>query len=157
MAYNVAMNDQHYMTKALALAKQAEQQGEVPVGALLVKDGEVVASGFNQPIGANDPSAHAEIVALRRAADKLGNYRLLETTLYVILEPCAMCVGAMIQARIKRLVFGAFDSRAGAVESVFQLLDEKRLNHHIDWQGGVMADECAAILQQFFQARRVKP
>ena len=146
--------NEHWLSYALRLAHDAEQNNEVPVGAVLVKDDEVIAAGWNQPISANDPTAHAEIMALRNGAQQLDNYRLINTTLYVTLEPCAMCVGAMIQARIKRLVFGAYDVRAGAVASVFQLLDEQRLNHSIAWQGGVMADECAAILKSFFQQRR---
>lgn len=146
--------NEHWLSYALRLAHDAEQNNEVPVGAVLVKDNEVIAAGWNQPISANDPTAHAEIMALRNGAQQLDNYRLINTTLYVTLEPCAMCVGAMIQARIKRLVFGAYDVRAGAVASVFQLLDEQRLNHSIAWQGGVMADECAAILKSFFRQRR---
>lgn len=146
--------NEHWLSYALRLAHDAEQNNEVPVGAVLVKNDEVIAAGWNQPISANDPTAHAEIMALRNGAQQLDNYRLINTTLYVTLEPCAMCVGAMIQARIKRLVFGAYDVRAGAVASVFQLLDEQRLNHSIAWQGGVMADECAAILKSFFQQRR---
>ncbi len=142
------------MQRALECAKEAERHGEVPIGAVLVKDDQIIAEGFNQPISSNDPTAHAEIVALRRAAEQAQNYRLVDTTLYVTLEPCAMCVGALIQARVKRLVFGAFDSRAGAVRSVFQLLDEPRLNHRILWEGGVMADDCAHLLKAFFQSRR---
>ncbi len=150
------MKDQDYIQRAIELAKEAERQGEVPVGALVVKNNEIVAEGFNQPISNKDPSAHAEIIALRRAAEKIGNYRLVDTTLYVSLEPCAMCVGAMIQARVKRLVFGAFDSRAGAVKSVFQLLDEPRLNHRIIWESGVLADACGELLKKFFQSQRLK-
>ncbi|CAN7947449.1 unnamed protein product, partial [Ixodes hexagonus] len=136
---------------ALSLAKEAERNNEVPIGAVLVKNNEIVSEGFNQPITLNDPTAHAEIVALRRAAAKIGNYRLIDTTLYVTLEPCAMCLGAMIQARIKRLFFGAYDLRAGAVTSVFQLLEEPRLNHRIDWGGGILVEECAWILKNFFR------
>lgn len=147
-------SDDDWLHRALKLAHRAQQNREVPVGAVLVKDDEIIADGWNQPISTNDPSAHAEIIALRKGAKALDNYRLINTTLYVTLEPCAMCVGAMIQARIKRLVFGAYDPRAGAVTSVFQLLDEKSLNHCVEWQGGVRADECGAILKAFFQQRR---
>ena len=147
-------SNEHWLSYALQLAHYAEQNNEVPVGAVLVKDDEVIAEGWNQPISANDPTAHAEIIALRNGAHQLDNYRLINTTLYVTLEPCAMCIGAMVQARIKRLVFGAYDARAGAVTSVFQLLDEQRLNHRIAWQGGMLAAECAAILKAFFQQRR---
>lgn len=147
-------SDNYWLSHALKLAHRAEQHHEVPIGAVLVKNDEMIAEGWNQPISSNDPSAHAEIIALRNGAKALDNYRLVNTTLYVTLEPCAMCLGAMIQARVQRLVFGAYDVRAGAVKSVFQLLDEKRLNHRIEWQGGVMADECAAILKAFFKQRR---
>ena len=142
------------MAHALQLAERAAGEGEVPVGAVLVYQDTIMGEGGNQPIARRDPSAHAEIIALRAAAHSLGNYRLLNTTLYVTLEPCAMCVGAMIQARIERLVFGAFDQKAGAVQSVFQLLDTEALNHQIPYRGGVMAADCAAILSQFFQAKR---
>jgi tRNA(adenine34) deaminase len=146
--------DQFWLQKALELARQAEACAEVPIGAVLVLNDELLAEGYNQPIASCDPSAHAEIISLRRGAEKLSNYRLLNTTLYVTLEPCAMCVGAMLQARIKRLVFGAYDAKAGAVTSVFQLLDTQSLNHSIEYQGGVLADECSEILRKFFQKRR---
>ena len=142
------------MAQALALAKEAAQKQEVPVGAVLVRDRQIIGRGLNQPISSQDPTAHAEIIALRAGAKHLGNYRLPGTTLYVTLEPCAMCVGAMIHARIQRLVFGANDPRAGAVCSVFQLLDEKRLNHRVKWEGGILARECGQILKQFFEDRR---
>lgn len=148
------MIDEFFIQKALLLAKQAEKNQEVPVGAVLVKDNEIIGKGFNHPIGLTDPTAHAELLSIREAAKNLGNYRLVGTTLYVTLEPCAMCLGAMIHARIQRLVFGAFDSRDGAVKSVFQLLNEPRLNHHISWTGGILVDECAHVLKIFFQARR---
>ena len=148
------MNDEAYMQLAMKQAERAQAHGEVPVGAIIVKDGDVIAEGFNRPIEHHDPTAHAEIVALRKAAQTLQNYRLTGTTLYVTLEPCAMCLGAIIQARISRLVFGAFDPRAGAVASVFEILSESRLNHRVDWTGGVMADECGDLLKQFFKARR---
>lgn len=143
-----------WITHALALARRAEECNEVPVGAVLVADNEVIGEGWNQPISTNDPTAHAEIMALRAGAKARKNYRLVDTTLYVTLEPCAMCVGAILHARIQRLVFGAYDPRTGAVKSVFQLLDEKCLNHRVEWQGGVMSTECADILQTFFRQRR---
>ncbi len=150
----VQHRDDYWIAQALQLAKQAELQGEVPVAAILTRQDQQVAEGYNQPITHNDPTAHAEIVALRQGAKALNNYRLLDTTLYVTLEPCAMCVGAMLHARIKRLVFGASDSRVGAVTSVFHLLDEPSLNHRIEWCGGVMAAECGDLLKQFFRKRR---
>lgn len=146
--------DLTFMHRALTLARQAEQAGEVPVGAVVVKNNEIIAEGFNQPIATQDPTAHAEIVALRAAAIHLKNYRLIDTTLYVTLEPCAMCVGALLQARVSRLVFGAVDPRGGAVSSVFELLSEPRLNHRIHWQSGVLAQACGDLLKTFFQARR---
>ena len=142
------------MQAALALARQAEAAGEVPVGAVLVKDGTVVASGWNHPIGAHDPTAHAEVVALRAAAQALGNYRLTDTTLYVTLEPCAMCAGAMVHARVKRLVYGAADPKTGAAGSVFDLVRAQALNHQLEVQGGVLAEECGALLRAFFAQRR---
>lgn len=148
-------NDEYYMRQALSLAKQAEKEGEVPVGALIVHNSEIIAQGYNQPIQLHDPSAHAEMIAIRNAAKKLGNYRLNQCTLYVTLEPCSMCVGAMIHARIARLVFGAFDPKTGAVKSVFRTLDDPRHNHSISWEGGVLADESSALLKAFFQARRL--
>jgi tRNA(adenine34) deaminase len=142
------------MRHALALAQRARDAGEVPVGALVVKDGAIVGEGWNQPIGAHDPSAHAEMVALRAAAHTLGNYRLTGCTLYVTLEPCVMCAGAMVHARIARLVFGAADPKAGAVHSVYDVIAQPRLNHRIDWQGGVLESECGEILRAFFRERR---
>lgn len=148
------MTDIEYMEQALVLAQHAEEQGEVPVGAILVLDDEIIGQGWNQPISTNDPTAHAEIIALRQGAAKLNNYRLLNTTLYVTLEPCVMCIGAMLHARIKRLVFGTFDPKTGAVESVFNLLDTK-LNHQITYQGGILADKCGEVLSAFFKQRRL--
>ncbi len=142
------------MAHALACAKKAAEQGEVPVGAVLVLNDEIIAEGFNQPITHHDPTAHAEIMCLRAAGKKLENYRLLNTTLYVTLEPCAMCISAILHARVKRLVYGATDPKAGAVENVFQIADEPRLNHRLEYQGGVLADESAALLREFFKARR---
>lgn len=146
--------DLHFMRYALDLARRAEAQGEVPVGAVLVRDGVVIGDGFNQPIGMHDPTAHAEIVALRAAAQRIGNYRLTGSTLYVTLEPCAMCSGAVMQARVARVIFGAADPRAGAAGSVFNVLDSERLNHRISIERGVLAEEAAQLLQNFFRARR---
>ncbi len=142
------------MRRALELAAQAAEQGEVPVGALIVRDGAVIAEGANRPIAAHDPTAHAEIVALRAAANSLGNYRLPGTTLYVTLEPCAMCAAAIIHARVSRLVFGAGDPKAGAVHSVYDLIANPRLNHAVEWTGGVLEAECAELLRSFFRSRR---
>lgn len=149
-----AETDQQFMRHAIQLAKQAELQCEVPVGAVLVLDNEIISEGQNCPISSCDPSAHAEIVALRKAADKIQNYRLLNTTLYVTLEPCLMCVGAIIHARVKRVVFGAFDLKAGAVSSVFHMQDDVLLNHRVQYHGGLMAEECGSLLTEFFRARR---
>lgn len=146
--------DQFWLQKAINYALKAEKLGEVPVGAVLVLGDKLIAGGYNKPISSNDPTAHAEIIALRKAAKKLDNYRLPETTLYVTLEPCAMCVGAMLHARIKKLVFGAYDPKSGAVASVFRVLDAKELNHRIEYQGGVLAAECAKLLSEFFKKRR---
>jgi tRNA(adenine34) deaminase len=143
-----------FMSRALELARQAEAVGEVPVGAVIVKDSVIVAEGFNRPISGSDPTAHAEIVAMRAAAQALGSYRLLNTTLYVTLEPCAMCAGAMVHARIQTLVFGATDPRAGAAGSVFNIVQSAALNHRVQIESGVMADECGSVLRNFFQARR---
>jgi tRNA(adenine34) deaminase len=142
------------MSRALELARRAEQAGEVPVGAVIVKAGEIVGEGWNQPISSSDPTAHAEIVALRAAASKLNTYRLLDTTLYVTLEPCAMCAGAMVHARVRRLLFAATDPRAGAAGSVFNVVRNDALNHRIDCESGLLADECSAVLRGFFLARR---
>lgn len=146
--------DQQFMREALVLAREAAALDEVPVGAVLVCAGEIVGRGFNAPIARHDPSAHAEIAALRDAATKLGNYRLPGCTLYVTLEPCAMCAGAIIHARIAHVVFGAQDPKSGACGSVVNLLAEPRLNFHAQVAGGVLADECGALLSNFFAARR---
>ncbi|MGH8185413.1 MAG: tRNA adenosine(34) deaminase TadA, partial [Steroidobacteraceae bacterium] len=143
-----------FMTRALELAREAEHAGEVPVGAVIVKDGSIIGEGWNRPITTKDPTAHAEIVALRAAAQALSNYRLLDTTLYVTLEPCAMCASAMIHARVKRLVYGATDPRAGAAGSIFNIVQHSALNHRIECEAGVMAEECGALLREFFVARR---
>ena len=142
------------MRQAIALAQRAAAQGEVPVGAVVVRDNQLVAEGWNQPIGQSDPSGHAEIIALRAAGQALGNYRLTDCTLYVTLEPCVMCAGAIIHARIPRLVFGAWDPRAGAVSSVYDVLSVPRLNHRVECTGGVLAEDCGALLKDFFRARR---
>lgn len=146
--------DLPFMARALELAREAERAGEVPVGAVIVKDGAIVAEGWNRPISTNDPTAHAEIVALRAAAQNLSTYRLLDTTLYVTLEPCAMCAGAMVHARVKRLVYAATDPRAGAAGSVFNIVQHAALNHRLECDGGVMAEECGALLRGFFVSRR---
>lgn len=147
-------NDELYLERALLLADAAARQGEVPVGALVVLDGTIVGEGWNRPIASHDPTAHAEIVALRAAAARLGNYRLPGATLYVTLEPCAMCSGALIHARLARVVFGAFDARTGAAGSRLDVLNTTLLNHVVDIRGGVLADVAAARLQSFFKARR---
>lgn len=142
------------MQLAMQMARQAAQRGEVPVGAIVVKDGLVIGQGGNVPIGDLDPTAHAEIIAMRQAASHLGNYRLVDCTLYVTLEPCAMCAGAIQHARIKRLVYGASDPKTGACGSVVNLMAETKLNHHCEVLGGVLADECGQILSDFFKKRR---
>lgn len=147
-------NHEKWMGEALALARQAEHLNEVPVGAIVVKDDQIVGRGFNQPISTNDPTAHAEMMALREAAKHLGNYRLVDCTLYVTIEPCTMCTGAMVHSRIKRLVYGASESKSGAIESNAQLLDAQFFNHKIDWLGGVLSEECSALMSQFFKRRR---
>lgn len=147
-------DDAAWMRIALELAQHAHAAGEVPVGAVLVKDEEIIARGWNQPISAHDPSAHAEMVAMRAAAQALDNYRLPDTTLYVTLEPCAMCAGAMVHARVKRLVFGAPDPRAGAAGSVFDIVRTDALNHRLEVTGGVLANECGNLLKRFFEQRR---
>jgi tRNA(adenine34) deaminase len=147
-------SDHLFMREALALAAEAEICGEVPVGAVVVKDGEIIGCGFNAPIGSADPTAHAEVRALRAAAARLGNYRLTGCTLYVTLEPCAMCAGAILLARISRLVFGARDPKTGACGSVVDLFANERLNHHTDVVGGVLGEECGVVLTRFFAAKR---
>jgi tRNA(Arg) A34 adenosine deaminase TadA len=144
------------MGLALSLAQQAATMGEVPVGAVLVKDGEILGQGYNCPISTDDPTAHAEIVALRNASQRLGNYRLPATTLYVTLEPCTMCVGALVHARIERLVFGAFEPKAGVICSQNKLLETDYLNHNIVVTAGVLSNQCATILTDFFSQRRKK-
>jgi tRNA(adenine34) deaminase len=148
--------DRDFMLAALEQARKAQAAGEVPVGAVVAKDGEIVGAGFNAPINRHDPSGHAEILALRDAAIKLGNYRLPGCELYVTLEPCAMCVGAMLHARIARLIYGAADPKTGACGSVIDLFSEPRLNHHATVTAGVMAEECGALLREFFAEKRAK-
>src|SRR3954452_7758811 len=146
--------DDLFMQQAISQAHNAWALGEVPVGAVVVKGDEVIATGFNQPIGTHDPTAHAEIMALRAAASILGNYRLPGCELYVTLEPCAMCSGAMMHARLARVVFGASDPKTGACGSIVNLSEQERLNHHAEVMGGVLAEECSALLKDFFAERR---
>ncbi len=146
--------DQYWVRYALKLAKRAEEEGEVPVGAVVVRDNELVSEGWNQPIVGHDPTAHAEIMALRAAGQEESNYRLIGTTLYVTLEPCAMCVGAIMHARVERVVFGADDPRAGAAGSAFSLLESKQFNHSVVVERGILANECSEILKNFFKVRR---
>jgi len=149
------LRDETFMREALTLAQAAWDRGEVPVGAVVVKDGEIIGRGFNQPITSSDPTTHAEIVALREAAAYLKNYRLVDCELYVTLEPCMMCVGAMLHARLKRVVFGARDPKTGACGSVINLPAEEKLNHHATFIGGVLADECGEQLKTFFREKRL--
>jgi len=146
--------DTDFMRRALELAGRAEALGEVPVGALVVQGERIIGEGWNQPITLKDPTAHAEILALRAAAAELGDYRLGGTTLYVTLEPCPMCAAALVHARVARLVYGAWDPRQGAAGSAFNLVTSRELNHRIDCFGGVLADECGAALKRFFSSRR---
>lgn len=154
MAQDPEGNDHHWMRYALNLAKQANEQGEVPVGAVLVKEEQIVGVGFNCPIATLDPTSHAEIQAIRAAAKVLDNYRLVDTTLYVTLEPCAMCAGAIVHARIARVVFGASDPRAGACGSLLNVLQNPLLNHRPSLTAGLMADDCSQLLTDFFRLRR---
>ncbi len=147
-------HDNQWMRNALRLAELAAAQGEIPVGAIVVQGDKCIAEGWNQPITSNDPTAHAEIMALRQAARSLNNYRLLDTTLYVTLEPCVMCAGAIIQARVKRVVFGAYNNKAGAAGSRFDILRDTRHNHHVECVSGVLIDECTQCLTNFFNNRR---
>jgi tRNA(adenine34) deaminase len=148
------VNDEHWMRRALEQARLAEAAGEVPVGAVIVRQGELVAEGWNRPLGTNDPSAHAEIVALRAAGLKLNNYRLLETELYVTLEPCPMCVGAMLHARVARVIYAATDPKTGALGGTFDLLNIAKHNHAFDVTAGVLAGESSELLRRFFRERR---
>ena len=148
------VTDEDWMRHAIRLAQRAEALGEVPVGALLVKDDICIAEGWNCPIKAHDPTAHAEIEVLRKAGRVMNNYRLINTTLYVTLEPCVMCMGAIAHARVSHLVFGADDPKRGAVRSVLKLAEVDFLNHQVEWQAGVLAEECGLLLMDFFKARR---
>jgi tRNA(adenine34) deaminase len=147
--------DEAFMRLALAQADAASRRGEVPVGAVVVIDGQVAGEGFNQPIAASDPTAHAEIVAMRDAARGIGNYRLTGATVYVTIEPCQMCVGAMVHARVARVVYGAPEPKAGAIESAMRAHEHPALNHRLSAEGGVLAADCRAMIQRFFEARRV--
>ncbi len=151
-----ADDDLHWMQYALQLADKAEQNGEIPVGAVLVKDGVVLGEGWNQSIQLNDPSAHAEMIAIRQAAEKIGNYRLIDCTLYVTLEPCAMCAGLLVHSRVKRLVFGAKDAKTGAAGSVLDIVRHPVLNHQLDVLDGPLAQQCADKLSEFFRRRRAE-
>jgi tRNA(adenine34) deaminase len=146
--------DETWMLRALELARLAKQAGEVPVGAVLVMDGVSIAEGWNCPISTHDPAAHAEIIALRAGGLALQNYRLVGTTLYVTLEPCAMCMAAIVHARVKRLVFGAYDPKRGAVCNALQLADADFLNHTVEWKGGVLEEDCSLLLRDFFRQKR---
>lgn len=150
----LAPNDLKWMQRALELAAHAETKGEVPVGAVIVRDDEVIAEGWNQPVASHDPTAHAEVMALRAAGNAEKNYRLLDTTLYVTLEPCVMCAGAIIHARVGRVVYGASDPRVGAAGSAFSLLGSDQFNHVVQVEGGIMETECGEFLRRFFKARR---
>ena len=148
------MNDKHWMGVALQLALKAEQAGEVPVGAVLVKDDQLIAEGWNQPITSHDATSHAEIMAMREAGKKLNNYRLIDTVMYVTLEPCSMCVGAMIHARVSKVIYAASEPRTGALGGAFNLLDANQHNHIFEVEAGLMAAESKAMLQGFFKSRR---
>jgi tRNA(adenine34) deaminase len=147
-------SDEAWMRYAIRLAQRAEQRGEVPIGAIIVKNDQCIAEGWNTPIATHDPTAHAEIMAIRKAGVALQNYRLCDATLYVTLEPCVMCMGAISHARIKRLVFGAFDPKRGAVCNALSLTDASFLNHRVNWTGGTLEEECRELLKDFFRARR---
>ncbi len=150
------MSDPDFMRAALELAREAQRHGEVPVGAVVVREGKIIARAANRNVTAHDPSGHAEILVLREAGQVLGNHRLTGCSLFVTIEPCAMCAGALVHARVQRLVYGASDPKAGAVQSVMQVLNHPALNHRMDVTAGVLAEECSAILQSFFRERRTK-
>ena len=150
------MDDEYFMREALSMARSAECLGEVPVGAIVVRDGQIIGRGFNSPIGESDPTAHAEIAALRDAARRLENYRLPGCELFVTLEPCAMCAGAILHSRIARVVYGARDLKTGVHGSVVDLFAVERLNHHTEVQGGILSEECSRLLSSFFAGRRAK-
>jgi tRNA(adenine34) deaminase len=155
-AIEPAEESAHFMRQALREARRGAREQEVPVGAVVVHDGKVIARAHNRPLRSLDPTAHAEILVLRRAARKLGNYRLAGCTLYVTIEPCAMCAGAIVHARLKRVVYGARDPKAGASGSALKVLNHPKLNHQVELVSGVLKEECAAVLREFFQARRKK-
>ena len=148
--------DEYFMKAALKAAKKAWENGEIPVGAVLVKDNEIISTGQNSPITLNDPTAHAEILALREGGEKLKNYRLIDTILYVTIEPCTMCMGAIIHARVKKLVFGTFDPRAGAAGSLFDFTIENKFNHNVEVKSGILESECRELIQDFFKQKRSK-
>ena len=147
--------DNHFMIRALELAQQAADRGEVPVGAVVVRNGKIIGQGHNQPIASHDPTAHAEIMAMRDASKNLSNYRLTGCDIYVTIEPCTMCVGAMVHARIRQIFFGALEPRAGALTSQLQLMEDDLFNHSILWEGGILADQCATLLRDFFRQKRL--
>ena len=148
--------DKHFMKAALKAAKKAWKNGEVPIWAVLVKDDEIISTGQNSPITSNDPTAHAEIIALREGGEKLKNYRLIDTILYVTIEPCTMCMGAIMHARVKKLVFGTFDPRAGAAGSLFDFTIENKFNHNVEVKSGILESECRELIQDFFKQKRSK-
>ncbi|MDO6445852.1 tRNA adenosine(34) deaminase TadA [Colwellia sp. 1_MG-2023] len=148
--------DEKFMALAMKLAQQAEQHNEIPVGAVVVANGQVIGEGFNQSIMLNDPSAHAEMIAIRQAGQVMSNYRLLDCTLYVTLEPCPMCAGLLVHSRIKRIVFGAFDLKTGSAGSVFNITNTEKLNHQISVSSGVLAEQCSHLLSAFFKRRRLE-
>ena len=148
--------DHFWMQHAIQLAKTAAQNNEVPVGAVLISEDKIIGEGWNRPILHSDPTAHAEVIALRDAAKNINNYRLIDSTLYITLEPCIMCVGAMVHARVKRVVFGAIDPKTGAVQSMFQLGETDKFNHQINYAGGLLAEQCSELLKDFFQKRRAE-
>jgi tRNA(adenine34) deaminase len=148
-------SDEQFMGTALGLAREAQSRGEIPVGAVVVLDGVVIGEGFNQPIGSHDPTAHAEMTALRDAGRRIGNYRLTGATLYVTIEPCQMCVGAMVHARIARVVYGTREPKAGAIESAMRAHEHPSLNHRMEAIGGVLEEDCRAVIQEFFRDKRI--
>jgi tRNA(adenine34) deaminase len=150
------MSDKDWMQRAFELAEKAKAQGEVPVGAIIVHDNKIIGEGWNQPISSNDPTAHAEIIALRDAGNNIGNYRLIDATMYVTLEPCVMCTGAIVHARLAKLVYAADDPKTGACGSVFNLLQTEELNHKVEIEKGIMEDECRSLIQTFFKDKRAK-
>lgn len=149
-------SDYDFMKIALAQAEDAYRRGEVPVGAVLVREGNIMAQAHNSPIAKNDPSAHAEMLVLRQAAELIGNYRLAGAELYVTLEPCIMCAGAIVHARVERVIFGARDPKCGAVVSLYNILDDKRLNHQVKITDGILSEECGEIISRFFREKRIK-